>query len=70
MRSIIMQSEQHKKHNLAAAIIIIALIVNSFVLVDQWGQYGTYYWLFLVCAMLDVFSHWLKESLIRSTPLE
>jgi len=34
MRLLIMQSEQHKKHNLAAAIIIIALIVNSFVLID------------------------------------
>jgi len=34
MRLLIMQSEQHKKHNLAAAIIIIALVVNSFVLID------------------------------------
>jgi hypothetical protein len=65
-----MQSPQHKKHNLAAAIIVVAIIVNSFVLKENWGDYGTYYWLFIICAVLDVLSHWLKESLIRSTPLE
>jgi hypothetical protein len=65
-----MQSPQHKKHNLAAAIIVVAIIVNSFVLKDNWVDFGTYYWLFIICAVLDVLSHWLKESLIRSTPLE
>jgi len=65
-----MQSEQHRKHNLAAGIIAVAVIANSFVLIDNWQMYGPYYLLFLVCAALDVFSHALKESLIRSIPLE
>lgn len=70
MRYGIMHSEQHKKHNLAAGIIALALLVNSFVLIDNWDKYGIYYLLFLICAVLDVLSHALKESLVRSMPLE
>ena len=55
---------------MAAGIIALAVVANSFVLVDNWAMYGPYYLLFLICAALDVCSHALKESLIRSIPLE
>lgn len=55
---------------MAAGIIALAVVANSFVLVDNWAMYGPYYLLFFICAALDVCSHALKESLIRSIPLE
>lgn len=70
MRSIFLDSQQHKKHNIAAGIIAVALLINSVVVFENMSQFGIYYILFLICAVLDVISHALKESLIRSMPLD
>lgn len=48
---------------------MVAVGLNSFVLLDNWDTWGTYYLLFLASAVFDVMSHGLKESLVRTVPV-
>lgn len=70
MRSLAVGQEQHKKHIVAAIIIISAVAINSIVLKDNWPVWGPYYFIFLASCLCDVISHAIKESLVRSMPLE
>lgn len=69
LRSWFFASEQHKVHKLASLIIVVAVAVNSLVLVDNFEQWGIYYLLFFGSAFFDFVSHGLKESLVRGTPI-
>lgn len=53
----------------ASLIILIAVGINSFVLIDHFNDWGVYYLLFLASAIFDIMSHGLKESLVRSVPI-
>ena len=68
-RSLFMESDQYAKHKLASLIITVAVVLNSFVLIDNWDRWGAYYWLFLASAAFDVMSHGLKENLVRVIPI-
>lgn len=68
-RSLFMESDQYTKHKIASLIITVAVIMNSFVLVNEWDRWGAYYLLFLASAAFDVMSHGLKESLVRGIPI-
>lgn len=69
IRSLFMKSDQYPKHKLASLIIMIAVVMNSFVLLNNWERWGIYYLLFLGSAAFDVMSHGLKESLVRGVPI-
>jgi len=64
-----MDSDQYTKHKVASVVIAAAVICNSFVLMDNWANYGAYYLIFLGSALIDVLSHSLKESLVRNIPI-
>ena len=64
-----MGSQQYHKHKIASLIIIVAVGVNSLTLAQNWDEYGAYYFLFMLSAVFDLFSHGLKESLVRSVPV-
>jgi len=51
-------------------VILVAVAVNSVVLKNNWGEWAPYYFLFIGSSLCDVASHALKESLVRSMPLE
>lgn len=68
-RSLFMESDQYGKHKFASFIIAVAVLVNSFVLIDGWDKWGVYYLLFLGSAAFDVMSHGLKELLVRGIPI-
>lgn len=48
---------------------MVAVVMNSFVLLHNWDRWGIYYLLFLGSAAFDVMSHGLKESLVRAVPI-
>lgn len=64
-----MGSQQYHKHKIASLIIVAAVAINSLTLAQNWKDYGPYYFLFMLSAVFDIFSHGLKESLVRSVPV-
>jgi hypothetical protein len=66
VRSIAVGMTVHRKHQLAAFIILIAVGVNSGVLAKNWPLWGQYYLMFLGAAAFDVISTTMKESIVRS----
>ena len=65
-----MGSEQKTIHKLASAIIVLAVGLNSFVLLKNFDKWGVYYMLFLGSAAFDIMSHGLKEAVVRSVPID
>lgn len=62
--------KQHRIHSWAALIIIASVLINSASLYDGWNEWGTYYVMFLAAAIFDVISVTMKESLVRTQPLD
>lgn len=67
-----MQSDQYNKHKIAAVIIAFAVLINSAAILNPENRdnYGTYYIIFWLSAVFDIVSHLLKESLVRSVPID
>ena len=58
-------------HAIAGLIITAAVGINLFdVKKDSASDYQPYVWLFLLCSVFDSASHALKESIVRSQPLD
>lgn len=70
IRQVFMGSEQKTIHKLASAIIVLAVGLNSFVLLKNFDKWGVYYMLFLGSAAFDIMSHGLKEAVVRSVPID
>jgi hypothetical protein len=53
-------------------IIAFAVLINSAAILNQenYNKFGTYYIIFWLSAVFDIFSHLLKESLVRSVPID
>jgi hypothetical protein len=70
IKQVFMGSEQHNVHKVASLIIITAVGLNSFVLLNNWAEWGVYYLLFLFSAAFDIISHGIKETIVRKNPID
>ena len=73
-RSCCIGLKHYAMHVAAGFIILIAVILNMVDITDtksseQKDLYMHYALLFLLCSLFDVISHALKESIVRSQPL-
>jgi hypothetical protein len=60
----------HKKiHIIAAIVIVVGIGINLIDLKDSSKQILKYSMMFMICSLCDVISHAIKESLVRSQPL-
>ena len=71
-RSCCIGLKHYVTHVAAGFIILIAVILNMIDITDSKKEnenYMHYALLFLLCSLFDVVSHALKESIVRSQPL-
>ena len=71
-RSCCIGLKHYPTHVLAGFIILTAVVVNMIDITDSKqdsDKYMHYALLFLLCSLFDVISHALKESIVRSQPL-
>jgi hypothetical protein len=66
-----MKLKFHKMQLIAGVVILVAVFVNFMDLLeeDYRNNYITYMFLFLGSSCIDVFSHAIKESVVRNHPV-
>ena len=71
-RSCIMGLQHYSRHVVAGFVICAAVVLNFIDITDSEchkERYMHYALLFLLCSLFDVISHALKESIVRSQPV-
>lgn len=71
-RSCCVGNSHNKIHILAGFIVVIGVAITMFDVIrapEDKDLYLNYVLLFLLCSLMDVISHALKESIVRSQPL-
>ena len=71
-RSCIMGLQHYTRHVIAGFVICAAVVLNFIDITDSEQlkeRYMHYSLLFLLCSLFDVISHALKESIVRSQPV-